>query len=1106
MPVDRVRPPRGVLTAGAAALAAASLTLLAIPAPAGAAAARPAQPGLSPARTSLLGRPGSSTPALVTDPASFVDPFIGTVAGGDESPGAQAPFGMVTWGPDTPNGGDGGGYRYGDKTIDGFSLTHLSGVGCKSAGDVPVLPEVGTPSPTGTETMAGSGTASPGFYSVTTSDGSSQITTAFTATQRTGLAQITYPAGQSADLVLKLSGDQGGGLALPSAYSLWRVSPTELRGSVTSGNFCHSGNVYKVYFDLRFSQPMASLDRFRASRLHPAAGRRPLIRAGTSRPGRSARPVPASRAEPVNHPVFHGYAPPSPPALTTPSGAVLTFGPLSSPLLVQAGLSFVSGRNAAKNLTAEQAAISSVSFSAVQAGTVSAWNKLLNEIQISGGNTSEDTVFYTALYHALAYPTVFSDVNGQYRGINGKVETVDPGHGAFYTNFSGWDIYRTQAQLLALLDPSVASDVAQSMLDDYQQGGELPKWVEYNTETHVMVGDPADAILADIYAFGGTNFNTAQALRAMVAEGTYATLNRPGLNYVTSPGYLPINGTYCQDCNYYSPASATLEYATADFAISQMAQSLNRPATARAFLARAQDWRNLFDPGLGLLRARTTSGGWVPSRHPANFGPGFAEGDSWQYTGMVPFNVAGLASAMGGDAAMTSYLNHVLRRFQGGPKSSVARMSDEPSLELPWEYDYVGAPYLTQQTVRAIQDSLWTDTPSGLAGNDDLGTMSAWFVWSALGLYPMTPGTATLALGSPLFTEAVINSPALTAPLTIEATGATATDGTTTGTPYVQGMTWQGAGSSTASPWNSAAAPQMLPSGGQLTVAVGASPDTTWGAGSPPPSYGGPTPPFRAGVLLSGVGASLCAGPAGGRVRDGAAIEVSACDGRSSQWWFVRANGTIQTGSRCLVPASDSSANGVPAVLAACGTGAIDTWQPGSLGTLMNSATGTCLGDPGSSSASGTPLTLSACDGPGLTGQRWTLPWGAQPPPAGAVRSALGKCMDDAQSRRSNGNKIDIFTCNGTTAQRWIIETDGTIHSALGGCLDAHHGGLTPGTPVDYFICNNTGSQQWRAQRAGTLVNPQSGLCLAARSGRDGTGLILAACHSARAGQRWKVP
>jgi putative alpha-1,2-mannosidase len=1106
MPVDRVRPPRGVVTGGAAALAAVSLTLLAVPARAGAAPARPARPGLSQAHAGLLARAGSSTPALVTDPASFVDPFIGTAGSGNESPGAQAPFGMVTWGPDTPNGGDGGGYRYGDETIDGFSLTHLSGVGCKASGEVPVLPEVGAPNPTGTETMTGPGTASPGFYSVTTSDGSGQITSAFTATQRTGLAQITYPAGQSDDLVLKLSGDQGGGLALPSAYSLWQVSPTELRGSVTSGDFCGSHNVYKVYFDLRFSQAIASLARFSAGHLHPATGRRSLIRAGTSRPGRSARPVPASRAEPLNHPVFHGFTPPSPPALTKPSGAVLGFGQLSSPLLVQVGLSFVSASNAAKNLAAEQAPISSVSFSGVQAGTVSAWSKLLDEIQISGGNTSEDTIFYTALYHALAYPTVFSDDNGQYRGINGKVETVDPGHGAFYTNFSGWDIYRTQAQLLALLDPSVASDVAQSMLDDYQQGGELPKWVEYNTETHVMVGDPADAILGDIYAFGGTSFNAAQALHAMVAQGTYATLNRPGLNYVTSPGYLPINGTYCQDCNYYSPASATLEYATDDFAISQMAQSLNRPAIARAFLTRAQDWRNLFDPGLGLLRARTTSGGWVPSRRPANFGRGFAEGDSWQYTGMVPFNVAGLASAMGGDGAMISYLKHVLRRFQGGPRSSVAAMGNEPSLELPWEYDYVGAPYLTQQTVRAIQDSIWTDTPDGMAGNDDLGTMSAWFVWSALGLYPMTPGTPTLALGSPLFTEAVMNSPALTAPLTIEATGATATDGTTTGTPYVQGMTWQGAGSSTASTWNSAAAPEMLPSGGQLTVTVGANPDTSWGAGAPPPSYGGASPPFRAGVLLSGAGASLCAGPAGGRVRDGAAIEVSACDGRSSQWWYVRANGTIQTGGRCLVPASDSSANGVPAVLAACATGAIDTWQPGPLGTLANAATGTCLGAPGSSPASGTRLTLAACNGPGLTGQRWALPWGAKPPPAGKVRSALGKCLDDAQSSRRDGTKIDVFSCNGTAAQRWVMEPDGTIHSALGGCLDVYHGGLTPGTPIDYFICNNTGSQQWRAQKGGTLVNPQSGLCLTARSARDGTQLVLADCDSARAGQRWAIP
>ncbi|MFI2205137.1 lectin [Streptomyces sp. NPDC020192] len=741
---------------------------------------------------------------LVTDPASLVNPFIGTSHAADDFPGADTPFGMVQWSPDTPHKPDGGGYEYSDSSITGFSLTHIAGPGCRAAGDIPVLPTVGAVDTRATDSFSHTNeSAAPGSYTVSLDNG---VKTELTATPRSGMARFTFPATSRANLLLKLTNSQNG----DTDAEFHVVNSKEVSGHVTSGNFCGEGNAYTVYFDMVFDQP------FRQSGTAPAAATHttPRINASPSTP------------EAPNKPVLHGVVPGAAhPFATRASGTdgYVTFD-TTTHRTVQAkvGISYVSAAGAVGNRAAENRGWD---FATVRAAAYDSWKSLLGRVRIAGGTAQQQTVFYTALYHALLHPNVISDTNGRYPGFDGKPHTVDKGHHAVYANYSGWDVYRSQAQLEALLAPAVASDTAQSMVDDYRQTGLFPKWSENNGESYVMVGDPADEIIADYYAFGARNFDTAAALKGLVTEATTTNNNRPGLNYLEQIGRLPSNGKYAC-CNFYGAASTTLEYNSADFALSALAGALGHTADQRRFADRAQDWQNLFDYGSGFVQPRDASGSWTSGFSPTS-GKNFVEGDSWQYTPMVPFNVHGLATAMGGDAALAKFLDTDLSSLTGA--GGYTNLGNEPSLNIPWEYDYIGRPYRTQAVVRQVQDQIWTDSPAGLAGNDDLGEMSSWYVWSALGMYPETPGTADLALGSPLFTQAVITLPS---GHTLTVNG----DGAADDAPYVQSATWNGTA------WNKAHAPDgALTGGGTLTYVLGASADTSWAsdASAAPRSYPG---------------------------------------------------------------------------------------------------------------------------------------------------------------------------------------------------------------------------------------------------------------------------
>jgi predicted alpha-1,2-mannosidase len=776
-----------------------------------------AAPAIAPQVRAAHAAAATAAESTAPDLAGLVNPLIGTAGGGDVFPGADTPFGMLQWSPDTASRPDGGGYSARSTEITGFSLAHMSGPGCRYGGDVPVLPTLGAVRPAADDYYRRSRQeAQAGYYSVQLGDG---IHVRLTATTRTGLAQISFPAGRRGNLVFKLNGSQNG----DSAVTFKRVSATQVQGSVTSRNAsCGDPEPYTLYFVMRFSRPATGHGTFTSAVLHPQAGSLSVAARG---PLRLPPTLPTAAPDPGGHPAYHGKLPPGAglrPNLSGQAGAYVTF-PAGPPVLAKVGISYVSAANAAGNLAAENPGWN---FTGIEAKAQAHWNALLGKIAVTGGSHAQRVVFYTALYHSLLAPSVFSDDNRQYLGADGKVHQLAAGQTAEYTNISGWDTYRAQAQLEALLDPSAASGAAQSLVNAYDQTGMLPRWQAYGRESYVMVSDPADALLADYYAFGARGFDVSAALSAMTGQATTPGNIRPGLDYLDRLGYLPEDGSYgC--CNYHGPVATTLEYNTDDFAISALAGARNDTAAQTRFRQRAQDWRNLLNPVSKLMQPRLANGSWL-----ANFGPtsekGFVEGDSWQYTGMVPFDLAGLAEAQGGKAAMTRYLNKVLSRFDSGDTGTTANMANEPSIELPWEYDYVGKPYATQRAVRSIQNRLWRDSIDGIPGNDDLGAMSAWYVWSALGMYPMTPGTATLALGSPLFRRAVIDLGSGRA-LRIVGTDAGS------GRPYVRSASWNGAN------WTRAYAPAAaITAGGSLSFRLGSSPARGWAAGAAdaPPSYG----------------------------------------------------------------------------------------------------------------------------------------------------------------------------------------------------------------------------------------------------------------------------
>lgn len=689
------------------------------------------------------------------DPAASVDPLIGSARDGNTWPGAVRPFGMISWSPTSTRGdqtstGAANGYQYDTTRVRGFSLTHVNGAGCNpgAAGDVPILPYAGEVDSSPTADTKDAKYASnfshanektvPGRYTVKLDNG---VQTDLAVTTRAGLGDFTFPEGQAANLLFRTSNSLNGS---EDAEITIDAEHRKVTGSVLTGAFCGrraNGGInnrktyYRLYFTASFDQPIVANGTWKDATLTPGS---------THTTGGEGYATGADRA---------GRG----------SGGYVTFEP-GAKVRTRIGISYVSLAGAERNLATELQPRATVDK--VAADGYRAWNKELQDVKITGGTDTQRTTFYTALYHAYLQPNLFNDVDGRYLGTDQQVHRLARGQKAQYGTFSGWDQYRAHIQLLALLKPDIAGDFAQSMYGFAQQNnGIWDRWLHNNGATHVMTGDPAAPTLATFAAMGVRNFDARGAYESLLHQATVqnaeaendggcpgqCTGQRAALDTYLAKHYAPQDACHC-----WGGAAETLENSLADFSLGQWAQRLGQPAAA--LKDRGTWWKNTFDPAVGYQRARLSDGSWQPGFTPST-DVGFAQGSSATYTWMVPQDVAGLAAAMNGaaPARLDAFFHDEAGNWavKGG---SALRYdpTNEPGLHAPWLYNGLGEAWKTQATTREIVDTVYGVGPSGLPGNDDLGTLSAWYVFAAIGLFPQTPGRAELLVGSPLFPKVEI--------------------------------------------------------------------------------------------------------------------------------------------------------------------------------------------------------------------------------------------------------------------------------------------------------------------------------------------------------------
>lgn len=665
---------------------------------------------------SLPGSARSAGEAAV--PAGYVDPFIGTGGAGNTYPAAQAPFGMIQPGPDTSRRKGGAGYDYEDPYIQSFSLTHLSGVGCDAASDLPFIPTIkpldANPvrNRTAYQDTKVREAAAPGYYQVRLGESGIGFETA--AAVRASIVRLDFPdTGEASVLFVPPNSTKS------VSDSALRVHPDRrsVSGWARSGEFCGSTNRYTIFFHAEFDTPFLGFGAWEDGK----------------------------RAEQAD--ISHGES----------AAMYVRFG-TNSPdsVRMKLGISFVSEANAKENIDAE---IPHWDLSRTRQETFDAWNELLGKIRLSGGTEEEYRSFYTALYHVFLQPSVFNDVNGEYIGFDDRIRRVEDGHRIF-AGFSLWDTYRTQAQLLALLAPEAASDMVRSLLLNAEQtigeGGGLPGWGYYNDDPNIMSTYPAPLFIANAYAFGATNFDR-EAMKSKLIE--VATSTNP-LKKAASP-----DGEGAQwwglehyiERGYTDSVSDTIEYAMTDFAIAMFSRALGDDPNYRHFLDRSQNVFHLFNPNAspdgGYLQRKDESGQWIMPFSPTDHA-GFLEGNSAQYTWVVPHNVERLIRLMGGKGPFAHRLDAHLSRYvrDGWPTDSPYWWSgNEPGMGVPYLFNWAGLPWNTQSHIDRILRTQWNASSSGIPGNDDTGTASAWYVWSTLGLYPSIPGVAGFTLSTPRF-------------------------------------------------------------------------------------------------------------------------------------------------------------------------------------------------------------------------------------------------------------------------------------------------------------------------------------------------------------------
>jgi predicted alpha-1,2-mannosidase len=658
----------------------------------------------------------------------WVNPFIGTggigFGVGSTYPGAARPFGMIHPSPDTSTGRDAtgfshcAGYAYDDKYIEGFSLTHANGMGVPDYGTVGIMPVIGMTADKTKQSVRHQRFskerefASPGYYAVTLDD--TNVEVELTAADRVGVFRMTFPPSSDAQVLVDLGHALASGMEMKGGRVEVKPQTAELGGFVhLSGDYSGRYGGMDVFFAARFSRPFATYGVWKAGQLFASE---------TTREGADA-------------------------------GAYFGFDTASNASVeLRVAVSFVDEDHARQNLAAEDA-----DFDTTRKATEAAWEKALGVAEIEARSEREFRMFYTALYHALLMPTLASDADGSYRGIDHQVHQT--GSFRYYTDFSLWDTFHTLHPLLTLLYPSWQNDMLQSLAAMGRDGGVMPRWPLGAGETGGMVGDSAAIVFADSYVKGVRDFSLREPYDVMKRQALgkppagAVTNGRDGVEDYIRLGYVPIEGNS-------SSASKTLEYAYDDFALAQLADALGEAGDRDTFLKRSKSYANLHDPASGFLVGRHADGSFPPLS-PTSFEDYYAEGDAWQYSFYAPHDVAGLAEKMGGRAQFLDKLEQLFTRSACKPKvvglpQPYYWQGNEIDLFAPWTFSALDDWTRTSRWTRWVMESQYGDGPDGLPGNDDSGTMSAWYVFGALGFFPLA-GSDLYFLGSPTLTRATLH-------------------------------------------------------------------------------------------------------------------------------------------------------------------------------------------------------------------------------------------------------------------------------------------------------------------------------------------------------------
>jgi len=725
------------------------------------------------------------------------DQAIGAVNSGQTYPAVGVPFGMTHWTPQTQVSEDKcvSPFYSQDERIQGIRASHWWSGSCTHDYGSVTIAAIAGPLRLGAEERGSAFSRqqevmTPAYYAVTLADHGVRVEV--TGTARAAVLRFTFRRGGEASLLVhanrKTQGAIPGGLA---------------RVDAARGTIAVSNPVQRIY---------AGSGRPAGFSGHVVVrGEAPFEEVGTW--GAAGARAGATEQAGVGD-VFGGYA-----RFRAQVGQVV---------IVRAGTSFTSLEAASRNLEAE---IGAAGFDEVRTRAELAWEDALGRVRVRGGSNDERQAFYTALYHAFLQPRLFSDADGSYPRFGGGGSVERAAGFDYYDDFSLWDTFRAQHPLLVLLQPERVPHFVRSLLAKAHEGGFLPNFPGWNSYTSAMIGDHGASVIADAWVKGVRGFDGEAALAALVKNATetppdaeYADgKGRRALAESLSLGYIPLEQEVKEAFHRREQVSRTLEYAYDDFAISALARSLGREDVAAAFTKRAGNWRNVFDRSIGFVRGRHADGRWVESFDPAAEQPWITEGTPWQYTFFVPHDVAGLIAALGGREAFVARLDRLFGegRYWHG---------NEPSHHIAYLYDHAGAPWRTQEEVRRVLASEYGLGPAGLKGNDDTGQMSAWYAFSATGLYPVAPGSPHYEIGSPVFEEARIDVGGGRT-FTVRAPGASASN------LYVQSATLDGR--PLDRPWIAHA---DVVRGATLELRMGPRPNREWGARpeDAPPSLSSP--------------------------------------------------------------------------------------------------------------------------------------------------------------------------------------------------------------------------------------------------------------------------